>query len=144
MESWQKVWREGFAPLLSDAALEALRRGLMTNDPQLIQGVITMPTMTLHNQQGPVAGACALGYARWKGEGTKTVADIVDSFRELCDLAEQAMRAPASCRWFFKWFDKTPRDQAFCQLLAEVERTLVFRLVLRSAVIGASVVPVEA
>ena len=34
MESWRKVWREGVAPLLSTHSLEALRRGLLNDDPR--------------------------------------------------------------------------------------------------------------
>ena len=43
MENWRKVWREGVAPLLSAAGLEALRRALVTDDGRLLQGATTTP-----------------------------------------------------------------------------------------------------
>jgi len=33
MESWRLVWRDGFVPLLSTAALQSLRDGLAKDDP---------------------------------------------------------------------------------------------------------------
>lgn len=42
MESWRRVWREGFAPAMSDAALTALRAGLANDDERIVQGSTTV------------------------------------------------------------------------------------------------------
>ena len=36
MESWRKVWRDGLAPEISMAGLDALRRALLGDDPRLL------------------------------------------------------------------------------------------------------------
>ena len=43
MNTWQKVWREGLAPMLSTSGLHALRRALVADDERLMQGDTTSP-----------------------------------------------------------------------------------------------------
>ena len=44
MEAWRKVWREGLAPLLPTAGLEALAIALAADDPAVLtDGNITRP-----------------------------------------------------------------------------------------------------
>ena len=38
METWRKVWRDGFAPVLSTNGLQALRTALLRDDPALNSG----------------------------------------------------------------------------------------------------------
>ena len=62
MESWQKAWRDGFAPLLSTAGLQALRRALIDDDERLVQGSTTSPPPMSCVQDWAVEGTCAIGF----------------------------------------------------------------------------------
>ena len=128
MESWRKVWRDGLAPQLSTAGLEALHQGLATDDPRLLQGATTTPPPLQCVQDWPVEAACVLGYCAWQGEGLETVAEVEEYFARACFEADQLLGEPAACRWFLNWYDDTPRYEMRRLLLAEVDRTLSQRL----------------
>ena len=128
MESWRKVWRDGFAPQLATAGLEALRQALAEDDPRLIQGATTSPPPLQCVQDWPVEAACALGYCGWQGDGLETVAEVEEFFARVCFEADQCLGEPAACRWFLNWFDETPRDDMRRELLPEVNRSLAHRL----------------
>lgn len=127
MESWQKVWREGLAPQLSTAGLEALHKALVNDDARLLQGATTSPPPLQCVQDWPVEGACALSYCGWQGDGLESVAEVEEFFAQRCFEADQLLGQPAACRWFLNWFDETPRDQMRRLLAAEVQRTLAQR-----------------
>jgi hypothetical protein len=127
MESWQKVWQDGVEPLLSIQGLEALHRGLLTDDARLLQGATTTPPPLACVQDWPVEGACALGYCGWVGDGLETVGEVEEFFARMCFEIDQRLGEPAGCRWFLNWFDETPRDEMREKLLAEVERSLRLR-----------------
>lgn len=124
IEAWRRAWREGFAPLLSVAALQALKRALIRDDPRLIQGATTSPPPLHVVREWPCEGACGLGYGGWQGEGLETVGEVDQRFAELCLQADQRLGEPAEGRWFLNWFDETPRDEMRRQLLPEVEDEL--------------------
>ncbi len=128
MEAWRKVWREGVAPQLSTAGLEALRLALTTDDPRLLQGATTTPPPLQCVQEWAVEAACAVGFCGWQGDGLETVAEVEEFFARVCFEADQALGEPASCRWFLNWFDETPREEMRRLLLAEVGRLLAQRL----------------
>src|SRR6266481_9001166 len=127
MESWRKVWRDGVSPLLSNTALEALRRGLVSDDARLIQGATTTPPPLQCVQEWPVEAACALGFCGWQGDGLETVAEVEEFFARMCFEIDQRIGEPAGCRWFLNWFDDTPREEMRRLLLAEVNRSLAQR-----------------
>ena len=127
MESWRKVWREGLAPQLSNPALTALRRGLLTDDARLIQGATTSPPPLQCVSDWPVEAACVLGFCGWQGDGRETVGEVEEFFALACFEADKRLGEPAACRWFLNWFDDTPRDEARGLLLAEVNRELARR-----------------
>ncbi|MCI0460881.1 MAG: hypothetical protein L0Z62_28365 [Gemmataceae bacterium] len=127
MEAWKKVWREGVAPQLSTAGLEALRLALTTDNPRLLQGATTTPPPLQCVQEWAVEAACAVGFCGWQGDGLETVAEVEEFFARVCFEADQALGEPASCRWFLNWFDETPRDEMRRLLLAEVGRLLAQR-----------------
>jgi hypothetical protein len=127
MESWRKVWREGLAPQLSVGALQALARGLMSDDSRLLQGATTTPPPLQSVQAWPVEAACGLGYCGWQAERLETVAEVEEFFARVCFEADLRLGEPAACRWFLNWFDDTPRDDMRRLLLAEVKRTLAHR-----------------
>jgi hypothetical protein len=132
MESWRKVWRDGLAPLLSTAGLEALRLALLDDDPRLLQGATSSPPPLQCVQDWPVEGACALGYCGWVGDGLETVAEVEEFFARMCFEIDQRLGEPAGCRWFLNWFDETPRDEMRRLLLAEVNRALARRQAARN------------
>ena len=124
MESWRKVWRDGLAPLVSTAGLEALRRALLNDDPRLLQGATTTPPPLPCVQDWPVEAACALGFCGWQGDHLDSVADVEEYFARMCFETDQRLGEPAAIRWFLNWFDETPRDDMRRQLIAEVSRSL--------------------
>jgi len=128
MEHWQKVWREGFAPQISRAGLQSLRKALMDDDRALIQGATTSPPPFQCVQDLPVEGACALGLCGWRGDGLETVGQVENFLAGACLEADRRLQEPAGCRWFLNWFDETPREEMRSRLLVEVQRTLVRRL----------------
>jgi hypothetical protein len=126
-EAWRQVWREGFVPVLSTAALEALREGLINDDPRLQQGATTTPPPLLSLMDWSVEAACALGYCGWQGEGLQTVGQVEEYFARLCYEADLRLGEPTACRHFLNWYDDTPREVVRQELLAEVELALAQR-----------------
>ena len=124
MERWQRVWRDGVAPRLSNRALQALKTALLRDDPRLIQNRTMSPPPLLGLHEAEVEAACALGVCGWHGDGCMTVGALEAYFDELCTLVDADLGEPAACRYFLDWFDATPRYTMRRLLLAEVERTL--------------------
>jgi hypothetical protein len=52
------------------------------------------------------------------------VAEVEEYFTRVVHSVDFALGEPAACRWFFDWFDSTPRAAMRRALLAEVARTL--------------------
>jgi len=128
MESWRLVWREGFAPVLSIRALEALWQALRRDDSALIQGSTTTPPPLMCVADWPVEAADAIGLSGWLGEGLETVGEVEEYFARTCFEADQRLGEPAGCRWFLNWFDDAPRAEMRDQLLPEVERSITQRI----------------
>jgi hypothetical protein len=127
LDAWRDCWRRGFAPQISDAGLEALRRALLEDDPNLIQGGTTVPPPMQCCQDWPVERACPVGYAGWRGDGLTTVIEVEEYFAAVCFVADQRVDEAGGCRWLLNWIDETPRDDMRRQLLTEVEATLAQR-----------------
>jgi len=128
METWRKVWREGFAPQLSTAGLQALRRALALDDGRLLQGATTSPPPMMCVHDWPVEATCVVGFCAWQGEGLATVGEVEEYFARSCQEADQALGEPAACRYFLNWFDDTPRDAMRHLMLEEVDRILAQRV----------------
>lgn len=128
MERWRNVWRNGFAPALSQPGLTALRDALRGDDARLTQGSTTTPPPLLCVQDWPCEGACALGFCGWQGEGLATVGEVEEYFAKSCYEADHRLGEPAACRHFLNWFDDSPREAMRRDLLAEVELTLATRV----------------
>ena len=127
MERWRKVWRDGLAPQLSAAGLEALHRALLENDGRLLQEATTSPPALDVMADCEVEAACPLCYCAWQSAGRATIAEAVQEFDRVCRAADAALGEPAGCRWFLDWFDLTPRAQVRRLLAPEVERVLAER-----------------
>lgn len=127
MESWRKVFRDGFAPGMSTGALSALKSALERDDFTLIQGATTHPPPLACDQDWPCEGGCAISYSGWKGENLETVGDVEEYFVRMCFDADQRLGEPAACRWFLNWFDDMPRDRMRSDLIAEIDYILSTR-----------------
>lgn len=145
--SWQRVWRFGFAPLMSDATLTALLEALDTDDQRLTQGSTTTPPPLMCVQDWPTEAACALGFCgavqeggfctdhdgkkiKGKdkpGEGAASVGVVEEFFATACFKADQFLGEPAACRHFLNWFDSTARDTVRRELAAEIRGNLAER-----------------
>jgi hypothetical protein len=121
MESWRKVWRDGFVPLLSDEALAALETALRADDKRLIQGATTQPPPLICCQDWPCEGGCLVGYCGM-AEGLTTVGEVEMFFARVCFEVDTRLGEPAGCRWLLNWWDETPRAEALAEMLEEVER----------------------
>jgi hypothetical protein len=111
-------------PNLSAAGLVALRRALLCNDPQLIQGRVSSPAPSDALRECAVDGACSIGYCGWHGDGLTSVGEIEEYFHHICDAADAAFNEPAACRYFLNWYDDAPRADMRRELLAEVNLAL--------------------
>jgi len=134
MSAWRLAWREGLAPVLSTAALQALYRALEADDPALLQGATCVPPPLEYAADWPVEAACGIGYCGWRGEGLQTVQEVEEFFHRTCWEADQRLGHPAVVRFFLNWFDDTPREAMRAELRAEVARTLAGRGVTLPAV----------
>ncbi len=148
MKSWQIVFRDGFAPVLPTAGLEAVRDAIKRDDDRLQQGSTTTPPPLMCVQDWPCEGACFLGYIGASENGgfadetqtgkqtnpdAATVGTVEEFFATACFQADQRLGEPAACRWFLNWFDETPRDQMRRELLPEVEAELAKRALSAAA-----------
>ena len=132
-EMWKLVWRQGFAPVLSTRALDALADGLRRDDPRLTQGSTTTPPPLLCVQDWPCEAGCGVAYAGWLGEELSTVGEVEEFFARACFDADQKLGEPAACRFLLTWFDDAPRDEMRRDLLEEVERALSERAAMENS-----------
>lgn len=117
MESWRKVWRDGFLPQFSPEQRAALKQALETDDPRLLQGATTQPPPLMCVQDWTCEGGCAVSFCGMPG----TVGEVEEFFAAKCFQADQLLGEPAACRWFLNWFDDTPRDKMRRLLLEELQ-----------------------
>lgn len=125
--SWQRAWRLGIAPSLSEAGLRALEHALLSNDKRLLQGATCSPPPLQCMRDWPVEGACSIGFCGWQGDGLNTVAEVEAYFATVCAAADQRLGEPAAVRYFLNWFDESSRDVMRCEMLLEVEREILRR-----------------
>lgn len=127
MESWRKVWREGFAPLFSIKGLSFLYKALAEDDPRLIQGATTNPPALINFMNQPTDGGCAVAYCGIENEGgfgKASVTDVEEFFARACFEADNRLGEPAACRYFLNWFDDTPREEMRSKLTQEISMEL--------------------
>lgn len=126
IEEWRRVLREGIFPQYSIRALEALRHGLVMNDPDLIQGKICEPD-PLYGLVEKTDQACLLCYGPWKSfDVDDSVGAIEGLYVQICFECNRIFRAELAPA-FIGWWDDTPREIAIVELLAEVELELANR-----------------
>ncbi len=133
MESWRHCFREGLAPILSDAALDALREALEGDDARLIQGATTIPPFSPGHLDAEVEAACALAFPLWEGDGLRTVGEVDEAWGRMCFEIDLRLGEPAGCRYLLNWYDTTPREEMRRALLAEIALERSRRLVAATA-----------
>jgi len=124
LESWRRVWREGFGPVLSVGGLLKLREALLGDDGRLLQGATTSPPPLMCVESWPVEACCAIGFCGWQGARLHNVGEAEEYFARCCLEADWHLGEGAACRWFLNWFDDTPREEMRRELLGEVDRSL--------------------
>jgi len=130
MESWRKVWREGFAPVMSTTALDALWQALRRDDKRLLQGATCHPQPLSCHSELDVDCCCSISWGGWQGEKLGTVAEVDEYFARICFEADQRLGEPGASRWFLNWYDDTPRAEMRLEMLDEVQRTLEQRFIM--------------
>ena len=128
-EKWRVAWRVGIAPCLPTAGLRHLRDALRADDGRLIQGRTVSPTLLESEDAGhePCMGACAIGFAGWKGLGLSSVFTLNEWFAATVNRAGELLPERYVPQFFTRWFDETPRAEMIRELLPEVERSLASR-----------------
>ena len=124
MEPWRLIFRRGFAPLLSNSALNALQDGLKQDDPALVQGcvVVRRPVPGCWDLAAVVLGL--LAYVGREGEGLFSVFEVSEFHERLKEAAAQKLGQMDAATLFLNWFDKTPRDLMRKNLLQETHLEL--------------------
>lgn len=118
LNKWVRDWRESYLPQLSKAELEALLKGLIEDDPALIQGNTALP---LHTSSDKIEAGCALCYAIWRGRKVNSLVYVERAFNEmLCYNADTLLPEQS----FLNWFDFTPRDMMRSELISEIKYNL--------------------
>jgi hypothetical protein len=124
MQPWMVAFRDGLAPTLPTAGLEALAVALETDSPELAQGVtLSPPPLQLYRDRPPTS-ACPVAYCGWKGKALATVAEVEEFFSSACYRAGVALGDERAAGYFLNFWDDTPRGIARVGLLAEVRREL--------------------
>src|SRR6185295_10002642 len=97
LPTWKKVWREGLAPKLSTAQLQALQRGLIKDDPRLVQGATTSPPPMQSVLDWPCEAGCLISYPfafEEYGNGNesdRTVGETEEFFAKVCFEIDQVL-----------------------------------------------------
>lgn len=135
MEPWRYVLREGYLPLLTDPELEALRKAVQGNDPRLIQGKTVAASAWSWLFGSEVGGACLLTYPGWQCDGLWLTSQVENRFQEISvrincalglfdagPLGHPGKHVWASSALVAYWYDATPREEVFRELLPEINR----------------------
>lgn len=131
METWKKIFIQGFAPSMTARQLEALAHGLRTDDPKLMQGRTTEPLPLWRTTDWPCEGGCGIVYAFYASQiadgPEPTVGEAEEFFARCCYQCDELLGERAGCRWWLNWFDETPRPQMIALLLPVVEAVIAGR-----------------
>jgi hypothetical protein len=123
MELWQKVFREGLAPLLTTEQLTNLLRAVEENSWELGQGFTTSPPPLHVTADWTVQQACLVSYPGWK-DGLTTVGEVEEFFARTCYEVDKRIGCPSGVVALIGWWDSTDRAEAFAALALEIEAEL--------------------
>lgn len=127
LEPWQVAWRHALCPRLSKFQLLSLHQAILDDDPSLLQGATTSPPAIHSSGEWPCEAACLIGWLG-RADGCENVNDVNDYFAKACSVIDLHLGELGACRVLLNWWDDTPRAQAFCQLLDEVNLEIARRL----------------
>ena len=127
LESWRKVFRDGFAPSLSTKGLQALLKALETDSQELIQGATTEPPPLQVCRDWPIKATCPITYTGWKSEYLTSVEQAETYFAKHCKMADDTIGEAGGCRHLLCWIDDTPRSEMRKELAEEIRYILAGR-----------------
>ena len=113
MEKWRRVWRDRDR---AAAVTSRFARSAIGSCSATIAGCCKassprrrrwMPTPI-----APSSAAVPSVLCGWLGEGRTSVGAVEEYFTAICEAADAAFGEPAACRFFFNWFDDSPRRDA--------------------------------
>lgn len=150
MENWRRVWRNGFAKVISTKGLIALRDVIQNDDQRLCRGTTAIPAYlgvkldpiefddaippkSTRDPGALVEYACAVGVCGWLGEGKQTVGELAKYFVDICNRVDGIVHNANASAFFTNWFDYTPSQIANRELLHEVNLELSTRTDAESA-----------
>ena len=113
----QRAW-DCAARFLPAAGLAALREACLRDDARLIRGATTAPAADALAWHLPCQGADPLAYALWHGHGLTTVAQVDESWSELCFLVSEGLGHPAGIAPLLDYLDEAPRGEVLAWLAA--------------------------
>ena len=134
LETWKKVWREA-AKLMPYAGLVAIRKALLDDDENLLQGATTSPPPLACVSDWTCDGCCIFSWAGWKGNDLHFVGEVEEYFADFCYQLDKELNEPAGSRWFLNWYDETRRPEMIAAMLPEVELALA-EMDARAVMIG--------
>ena len=130
MEKWRACWREWIGPKLPLSGLRALADGLLHDDPRLTQHshdvLGSFRTSNRERYNGArIVGACAIGYAVWRGLHVSTQ----EVFNRTLLILNPCPKSHDMDHWeetapFWNWFDGECRSVMRRALLPEVNRSI--------------------
>lgn len=121
----QKVWGN-ISKQFSTEALKKLQVALKTNDKRLIQGATCEPPPIFECMDFPVASTCLVAFCCVMdkgGFGKVTVGEVDEAFTIAIEKSNSEL-GPREHSYLLNWWDGTKREDAFSQLLKEVNITL--------------------
>lgn len=140
MDSWELVFRNGFAPGYTDAHLKCILGALEADDARLIQGSTSRPAPMMCVENWYAEAGCVNSYPgavdaggfapksvrQEPGEKPRyvTVGMLEEFFARACFQADQRLGEVAACRWFLNKWDDTPRAEMFALMIRVVRDIL--------------------
>lgn len=118
--TWRDVWSAA-CTYFTTKGLEALKASLEGGGKDIVQQLTVLPSSyRLFGKLLPEK-ACPIAYCGWQGGiGIEVVDELEMFFAQICFDLETVFNEPCVIRYFLKWFDNAPREEAIKLLLAEV------------------------
>lgn len=123
--AWQRAFRDGIAPNLSDNELACLAEGIRNKDERIVNGCGIVPEPSPMNSAKTPTHADPVNYAIWVGnKDVQTVGDLEERSARVMFEADQILGQPAAVRYLLNWIDDNPLETTMPQLLALVEEII--------------------